>query len=58
MNVIFSQSDGQAWCREPYHPYPGTDGKRTGLMTRRPISHFTAGSPDILLGWATVHFDS
>jgi hypothetical protein len=58
MNVIFGQADGQVWCMEPFHPYPGSDGQRTGLMTQRPISHFTGGSPNVLLGWASVPLDS
>jgi len=56
MNVVFEKRDGTVNCMEPYFPYPGKDGNRTGKFERRPTSHFL-NSPEIGLAWATVKFD-
>lgn len=40
MNVIFDQKGSTVQCMEPYHPFPGTDGTRTGKFIRRNLSFF------------------
>ncbi len=50
MNVIFNKQDSTVMCMEPYFPFPGTDGKRTGVYTRRPLSFF-ANSEQIGIGY-------
>jgi len=46
MNVIFNQKDDTVACMEPYFPFPGKDGQRTGTYVRRPLNFF-AGSQEI-----------
>jgi hypothetical protein len=40
MNVIFNREDDKVQCMEPYFPYPGQDGKRTGQIVTRPLNFF------------------
>ena len=40
MNVIFNRDGDNIQCMEPYYPYPGVDGKRTGQILTRPITFF------------------
>ena len=51
MNVIWRDGDGHVMCMEPYWPFPGADGKRTGRMVRRGFDHFNWGDR-VLLAWA------
>lgn len=51
MNVIWRIDDDSVMCMEPYWPLPGVDGKRTGRMVRRDISHFNYGD-EVVLAWA------
>ena len=51
MNVIWRADPGYVMCMEPYWPFPGTDGKRTGRMVRRAFEHFNYGDR-VLLAWA------
>ncbi|HEY8560325.1 MAG TPA: hypothetical protein VIL74_08100 [Pyrinomonadaceae bacterium] len=46
MNVIFDRQDETVECMEPYHPFPGRDGQRTGTYVRRSLSFF-ANSQEI-----------
>ena len=50
MNVIFDRKDDTVNCMEPYHPFPGKDGQRTGTYVRRPLSFF-ANSQEIGIGY-------
>lgn len=50
MNVIFDKKDNTVNCMEPYHPFPGTDGKRSGTYVRRPLNFF-ANSEQIGIGY-------
>jgi hypothetical protein len=56
MNVIFGQVHRTVIAMEPYHPYPGVDGKRTGTFVERSVDFFIGKSPNILLAWPTVVF--
>ncbi len=51
MNVIWKIDDRTVMCMEPYWPFPGADGKRTGRMVRRDIEHFNYGD-NVVLAWA------
>lgn len=52
MNVIWKATDTAVWCMEPFWPYPGTNGKRTGRFVRREIDdHFNFGD-NVVLAWA------
>jgi len=60
MNVLF-ELDGQVSARkvtamEPYFPYPGTNGKRTGRFEERSADFYIKDSPNIILFWPTVAF--
>ena len=46
MNVIFDQKGDTVMCMEPYFPFPGKDGQRTGTYVRRPTTFF-ANSQEI-----------
>lgn len=46
MNVIFNQKDDTVACMEPYFPFPGKDGQRTGTYVRRQLNFF-ANSQEI-----------
>lgn len=50
MNVIFDRKDDTVNCMEPYHPFPGKDGQRTGTYVRRPLSFF-GNSQEIGIGY-------
>jgi hypothetical protein len=61
MNVVFGL-DSQMNARkltamEPYFPYPGTDGRRTGRFEERTADFYIKESPNIILFWPTVTFD-
>lgn len=56
MNVLFGQVARDVIAMEPYHPYPGKDGKRTGTFAERSVDFFIKKSPNIILGWPTVVF--
>ena len=43
------RKDATVNCMEPYHPFPGKDGQRTGVYVRRPLSFFS-GSEEIGIG--------
>jgi len=60
MNVLFGL-DGQMNARkltamEPYFPYPGINGKRTGRFEDRTCDFYIKDSPNIILMWPTVVF--
>lgn len=46
MNVIFDQDATKrtVTAMEPYHPYPGADGSRTGQFIERPETFYLKGS--------------
>ncbi len=50
MNVIFNQTNDTVMCMEPYSPFPGKDGQRTGKYVRRSLSFF-ANSEEIGIGY-------
>jgi hypothetical protein len=54
MNVVFNRdySKGTVQCMEPYFPFPGEDGKRTGQFVTRPLSFFF-NSEEVGVGYAT-----
>ncbi|MGX9963308.1 hypothetical protein ACVFYP_08285 [Roseomonas sp. F4] len=51
MNVIWPNGPGRVWAMEPYFPYPGMDGKRTGRFVDREIDHYNYGD-NVILAWA------
>ncbi len=52
MNVIWRNgNDGIVKCMEPFWPFPGVDGKRTGRMVERSFEHFNFGD-NVVLAWA------
>ncbi|WP_424812573.1 hypothetical protein [Roseococcus sp. YIM B11640] len=51
MNVIWSLGGDDVMCMEPYWPFPGTDGKRTGRFVQRKLEHFNYGD-NVVLAWA------
>ncbi len=52
MNVIWRNgNDGIVKCMEPFFPYPGVNGKRTGRMVERSFEHFNFGD-NVVLAWA------
>ncbi|WP_203072744.1 hypothetical protein [Falsiroseomonas ponticola] len=58
MNVIFGQIGRTVTAMEPYFPYPGKNGKRTGTFIDRSADFFIEKSPNIILAWPTVVFRS
>lgn len=54
MNVIFGQSGRDLFAMEPYHPYPGKDGQRTGSFIERNVDFFIDKSPNVILCWPTI----
>ena len=50
MNVIFNQIGETVACMEPYFPFPGEDGLRSGQYIRRPLSFF-CNSPEVGVGY-------
>ncbi|MBX3500086.1 MAG: hypothetical protein KF889_11620 [Alphaproteobacteria bacterium] len=58
MNVLFGQVNRDVIAMEPYHPYPGKDGQRTGIFVDRNVDFFIKNSPNIILAWPTVTFGS
>lgn len=46
MNVLFDQDKDKrtVTAMEPFHPFPGTDGARTGQFVERPETFFLKGS--------------
>jgi hypothetical protein len=50
MNVVFNQKGTTVACMEPYFPYPGKDGQRSGKYIRRDMSFF-ANSQEIGIGY-------
>lgn len=55
MNVIWKLEGRRVMCMEPYWPFPGQNGKRTGRMVARDLDHFNFGD-NVVLAWA-VPFD-
>lgn len=52
MNVIWRNgNDGIVKCMEPYWPYPGVNGKRSGRLVERSFEHFNYGD-NVVLAWA------
>ncbi|NGM23451.1 hypothetical protein G3576_25790 [Roseomonas stagni] len=52
MNVIWPSEGSKVWCMEPYWPFPGVNGKRTGRFVEREINdHFNFGDA-VILAWA------
>jgi hypothetical protein len=51
MNVIWGLTGDEVMCMEPYWPYPGGNGKRTGRFVRRRLEHFNYGD-NVVLAWA------
>lgn len=51
MNVVFGLDDSKVMAMEPYHPFPGEDGKRTGKYESRSVSFYTTGS-EVIVGYA------
>ncbi|MFO0916355.1 MAG: hypothetical protein U0795_25585 [Pirellulales bacterium] len=49
MNVIFDRQGGTVMAMEPYFPFPGRDGQRTGKYERRDLT-FYANSTEIGIG--------
>ncbi len=49
MNVVFNQKGSTVACMEPYFPFPGQDGKRSGKYIRRDMNFF-ANSQQIGVG--------
>lgn len=54
MNVLFGQAHRDLYAMEPYHPYPGKDGKRTGAFIERNVDFFIEKSPNVILCWPTI----
>lgn len=57
MNVLFGQVKRDLFAMEPYFPYPGRDGQRTGQFVERNVDFYTGKSPNVILGWPTVVFN-
>ncbi|MEI6158954.1 MAG: hypothetical protein WCP77_03895 [Roseococcus sp.] len=54
MNVIWKATETAVWCMEPYWPFPGKNGKRTGRFVKREIDdHFNYGD-NVVLAWANA----
>jgi hypothetical protein len=52
MNVIWkANEDGKVHCMEPYFPFPGINGQRTGRFVTRSLDHFNV-SDNVILAWA------
>ena len=51
MNIIFNQKGNTVACMEPYYPYPGKDGRRSGRYIRRDLGFFCSG-PQVGIGIA------
>lgn len=60
MNVLFDYSSQMnarnLTAMEPYFPYPGQDGRRTGAMMDRTVDFYIKDSRNIILFWPTVTF--
>jgi hypothetical protein len=60
MNVVFGQKGRTVQAMEPYHPYPGKDGQRTGQIIERSVDFYVKDnfdkSHEIMLFWPTVVF--
>ena len=58
MNVLFDYSSQMnarnVAAMEPFVPYPGVDGKRTGSIVDRTVDFYIKDSPNVLLFWPTV----
>jgi hypothetical protein len=50
MNVIWACRTGTVMCMEPYWPFPGVNGKRTGRFVERGFDHFNYGD-SVVLAW-------
>lgn len=48
MNVIWPNGEGRVIAMEPFWPYPGTNGKRTGRFVDREIEHYNYGDAVVL----------
>ncbi|MDB5416028.1 MAG: hypothetical protein JWR10_4363 [Rubritepida sp.] len=51
MNVIWGLGGDDVMCMEPYWPFPGVNGKRTGRFVKRKLDHFNYGD-NIVMAWA------
>ncbi|MDB5376781.1 MAG: hypothetical protein JWR00_1227 [Rubritepida sp.] len=51
MNVIWGLGGDDVMCMEPYWPFPGANGKRTGRFVKRKLEHFNYGD-NVVLAWA------
>ena len=58
MNVLFNQRGRTVQAMEPFHPYPGRDGHRTGRILERSVDFYVRDnytrSHEIMLFWPTV----
>ncbi|MBV9833333.1 MAG: hypothetical protein JO055_02930 [Alphaproteobacteria bacterium] len=54
MNVLFGQVNRDLFAMEPYYPYPGRDGQRTGQFVERNADFYIKASPNVILCWPTV----
>jgi hypothetical protein len=56
MNVVFDQKGRTVKAMEPYFPFPGQDGKRTGQIVERSVDFYVKDnfdkSKEIILFWA------
>ncbi|NKC31951.1 hypothetical protein [Falsiroseomonas selenitidurans] len=48
MNVIWPNGPGRVIAMEPYFPFPGANGRRTGRFVDREIEHYNYGDAVIL----------
>jgi hypothetical protein len=48
MNVIWPSTNRKVWAMEPYWPFPGIDGKRTGRFVERDLEHYNFGDAVVL----------
>ncbi|MFN6955332.1 MAG: hypothetical protein ACK4PG_11110 [Acetobacteraceae bacterium] len=46
MNVVFDQRGRMVKAMEPYHPFPGQDGKRTGQILDRSVDFYVLDNYD------------
>lgn len=58
MNVVFGQQQRVVKAMEPYFPYPGVDGKRSGRILERSVDFYVRDNYDksreIMLFWPTI----
>jgi len=47
MNVIFGQVGRTLLATEPYHPYPGESGTRSGALLVRSVDFYICASDNI-----------